>query len=66
MLYIKETTGSVQAVSEKLMAVAANHGMEVVGTHNISEKLGAAGLALPRDCRVLEVCNPQRANGRWN
>lgn len=60
MLYVKDTTGTVESVSNRLIEAAREHKMEVVGMHDLSEKLGREGMRLDRDCRVFEICNANR------
>jgi len=60
VLYIRDAAGTVESVSQRLAEDAASNGMVVVAIHDINQKLSAAGAALGRECRVLEVWNPKR------
>jgi len=60
VLYVKETTGTVESVIARVAQAARESGMQVVAEHDVRERLGAAGEGLARDCRVLEIWNPKR------
>ncbi len=61
MLYVKETTGSVGEVAERLEKAAADNKFGVLGIHNLKEKMVAKGVDFQHECLIIEVCNPAQA-----
>jgi len=61
MIYLKETSGSVQEIVEKLRQAASQNQFGVLGVHNLKEKMAAKGVEFGPECQVLEVCNPKQA-----
>ena len=61
MLYVKETTGSAKDVVERIVNAAAENKFGVLGVHNLKEKMVAKGVDFPRECLIVEVCNPGKA-----
>jgi uncharacterized protein (DUF302 family) len=60
VLYMKDTSGTVDSVSQRLADEARSHRMTVIAIHDVKDKLALAGITFPHDCRVLELWNPQR------
>ncbi len=61
MLYVKETTGRVKDVVERLEKAAAENKFGVLGVHNLKEKMAAKGVDFAGECLIVEVCNPVQA-----
>ena len=61
MLYMKETTGSIQEVVERLEQASMENQFGVLGVHNLKEKMTAKGVDFAHECQVMEVCNPVKA-----
>jgi uncharacterized protein (DUF302 family) len=61
MLYEQTATGTVDAVCAKLCdaTIAANFG--VLGIHDLKQKMESKGVPFSRECRIIEVCNPNQA-----
>ena len=51
----------LEAVCQRLTAVSVSHKFGVLATHNLREKMESKGVPFARECRVIEVCNPQQA-----
>ena len=51
----------LETVCQRLPVVATSHKFGVLGTHNLREKMESKGVPFSRECRVIEVCNPQQA-----
>jgi len=61
VIYVKESTRSIDEVCKKLEAATAANGFGVLGVHNLKEKMEAKGVDFGPECRILEVCNPKQA-----
>ena len=61
MLYVKETDKTVDSACKAIVEAAAALKFGVLGEHNLREKMAAKGVTFERECRVIEVCNPQQA-----
>jgi uncharacterized protein (DUF302 family) len=61
LLYVKQTTHSVDAMEERLKTAAKNHEFSVLNTTDLRAKLQSNDLEFPAACKVLDVCNPHRA-----
>ncbi len=61
MVYIKEASGSVDEVCERLSKACETHKFGVLGIHDLTEKMNSKGVAFTRQCRILEVCNAKQA-----
>jgi uncharacterized protein (DUF302 family) len=60
VLYVKDASGTVDSVSHRLAEAAGQHGMQVVGVHDIKQQLDSGGAQVAGECRVLEVWNSKR------
>ncbi|VAW96406.1 hypothetical protein MNBD_GAMMA19-1242 [hydrothermal vent metagenome] len=61
MKYIIESSkGFEQTVTDLEAAVAANK-FGVLHTHDLQATLKNKGIDFPHPCKILEVCNPQKA-----
>ncbi|MBA4136333.1 MAG: hypothetical protein C0518_03340 [Opitutus sp.] len=61
LLIIRTTTQPVDAACARLQEVSTAHKFGVQAYHNLREKMELKGVAFGRECRVVEVCNPQQA-----
>ncbi len=61
MLYVKEASGSVEQVSEKLTAAVADNKFGVLGVYDLKAKMAEKNVAFEAQCRIFEVCNPLKA-----
>ena len=61
MLFELSTIKSPAEVSAALHSAAKNHQFGVMHVHNLKETMAKKGVDFPRECLVLEVCQPQQA-----
>lgn len=61
MLYVQETSGSVDEVAKKVEEATLANQFGVLGTHDLKQKMNAKGVPFDAECRVIEVCNPGQA-----
>jgi uncharacterized protein (DUF302 family) len=61
MLYVQETSGSIDDVLKRLEEAAAANKFGVLTIHDLKKKLNAKGVQFSPECRIVEVCNPQKA-----
>ncbi len=61
MLYIRETTKDVETAARDLEAAVKRNKFGVLHVHDLQKTLKEKGVDFPNACRILEVCNPQRA-----
>jgi uncharacterized protein (DUF302 family) len=61
LLYVKETTITVDAMEDRLRAAAKNHQFSVLNVTDLRAKLQSNDLDFTPACKVLDVCNPHRA-----
>jgi uncharacterized protein (DUF302 family) len=57
----RSTTLPLETVCQRLTEIAPQHKFGVLATHNLREKMESKGVPFPRECRVIEVCNPKQA-----
>ena len=62
MLYIKETSKSVEQALRDLEASISKHGFGLLHQYDFKQTLKDKGFDLPNECHVLEVCNPKQAS----
>ena len=62
MLYIKETSKSVEQALRDLEASISKHGFGLLHQYDFKQTLKDKGFYLPNECHVLEVCNPKQAS----
>ena len=62
----RESNLPLETVCERLPGISAAHKFGVLGVHNLREKMESKGVAFGRECRVFEVCNPDRKSTRLN
>jgi len=61
ILYVKETSISVDAMEEGLKAAAKKHDFSVLNVTDLRAKLQSNDLDFEPACKVFDVCNPHRA-----
>jgi len=61
MIYVRETDGPIEDVVARLEKAAAENKFGVLGVHDLKEKMAAKGVDFHCECRIMEVCNPQKA-----
>ena len=61
LVLTRSTTLPLETVCARLPEVATSHKFGVLATHNLREKMESKGVPFKRECRVIEVCNPQQA-----
>lgn len=58
---VVDTEKSVEEASTALERAVAEHRFGILHVHHVRQTLAAKGIALDRDVRIFDVCNPQRA-----
>jgi len=61
MLYVREAHGSIDEVAKRLEDAAADNKFGVLGVHDLKQKMNSKGVDFATECRIFEVCNPQKA-----
>ena len=61
MLYIRETTGNIEAVGKRLEEAVKAHKFGVLDVIDLQAKMKEKDVDFKNACRIYEVCNPQRA-----
>jgi uncharacterized protein (DUF302 family) len=61
MLYVVETRKDVETAARDLEAAVKRNKFGVLHVHDLQKTLKEKGVDFPNACRILEVCNPQRA-----
>ena len=61
LVITRSSTLPLESVCQRLAEVATSHKFGVLATHNLREKMESKGVPFARECRVIEVCNPQQA-----
>ena len=62
MLYIKDTSKTVDQAAADLEASAKRHGFGLLHAYDFKQTLRDKGFDLANECRVLEICNPALAS----
>src|SRR5438067_952704 len=60
-LYVKQASGSVDDVSEKVLSAAACHHFGVIAMHDLRQRMQDQAVEFTPECRVFEMCNARRA-----
>lgn len=60
-MYVREAQGPIDEVAKRLEDAAADNKSGVLGVHNLRQKMNSKGVDFATECRILEVCNPQKA-----
>ncbi|MFQ5741482.1 MAG: DUF302 domain-containing protein [Acidobacteriota bacterium] len=61
MLYVVETGKPFETAVRDLEEAVKRHKFGVLHVHDLKKTLKEKGIDFPAQCRILEVCNPQRA-----
>ena len=61
MYYVVDTEKSFEQAAEALDAAVKRHQFGVLHVHDLGATLRSKGIAFAEQCKVFEVCNPQRA-----
>ena len=61
LLYVKETTITVDAMEERLKTAAKNHQFSILNVTDLRAKLQSNDLDFSPACKVFDICNPHRA-----
>ncbi len=61
MRYVVDSTKSVEQAAADLEQAVAKHGFGVLHVHDLKGTLHSKGIDFPNECRIFEVCNPQKA-----
>lgn len=61
MLYVIDTPKDVPTATRDLEEAVKRNKFGVLHVHDLQKTLQEKGVAFPNACRILEVCNPQRA-----
>ena len=61
MLYVKESSKSVEQAAADLEAAIKRHGFGTLHQYDFKKTLHDKGFELANECRVLEICNPKQA-----
>jgi len=61
MLYIVETKKDVDTAARDLEEAVKRNKFGVLHVHDLQKTLKEKGVDFPNACKILEVCNPQRA-----
>ena len=62
MKYIVNTDKSVECATADLEASVKNHQFGVMHIYDLQDTLKKKGVDFANECRILEVCNPHKAN----
>ncbi len=61
MKYIVNSSKSVDQAQSDLEEAVKNNGFGVLHSYDLKQTLDSKGVGLDNECRILEICNPQRA-----
>jgi uncharacterized protein (DUF302 family) len=61
MLYVTETRKDVETAARDLQEAVKRNKFGVLHVHDLQKTLREKGVDFPNACKILEVCNPQRA-----
>ncbi len=61
MLYVIDTPKDVSTAARDLEEAVKRNKFGVLHVHDLQKTLQEKGVDFPNACRILEVCNPQRA-----
>ena len=62
MKHIVITQKSIDQVSKDLEAAVVRNKFGVLHIHDLKATMKNKGVDFPNECRIFEVCNPQKAN----
>ena len=61
MLYVTDTPKDVETAARDLEQAVKRNRFGVLHVHDLQKTLKEKGVDFPNACKILEVCNPQRA-----
>jgi uncharacterized protein (DUF302 family) len=61
MLYVTDTPKDVETAARDLEQAVKRNKFGVLHVHDLQKTLKEKGVDFPNACKILEVCNPQRA-----
>ena len=61
MVHVIESKKSIDEIAGALPGVIAKHKFGLIGFHDLKQKMNDKGVAFDRECRVFDVCNPNKA-----
>ena len=61
MLYIVESSRTIDEIGEAIREAAQKRKFGVLHVHNLKATMAKKGVEFAADCRIFEVCNPQQA-----
>ncbi|MHC4536721.1 MAG: DUF302 domain-containing protein [Planctomycetota bacterium] len=61
MLYVKEVLGKVDDIVKKIEQAAQDNQFGVLDIHDLKQKMASKGVEFNSECRIIEVCNPQKS-----
>jgi uncharacterized protein (DUF302 family) len=61
MLYVLESTKSVEQVGKALEEAVARHKFGVLQVHDLRASMAKKGVEFAWECRIYEICNPHQA-----
>jgi len=61
MLYVVETRKDVETAARDLEEAVKRNKFGVLHVHDLQKTLKEKGVHFPNACKILEVCNPERA-----
>lgn len=62
MKYIVSTTKSIDQATKDLKEAVVKNKFGVLHIHDLKATMKKKGVDFPNECRIFEVCNPQKAN----
>ena len=62
MKYVVETEKTVDQAAEDLEQAVTRNKFGVMHVHDLRATMKSKGVDFPHECRIFEVCNPQKAN----
>jgi uncharacterized protein (DUF302 family) len=61
MKFVMETSKSIEQAEADLLAAVKRHHFGVLYVHNLRETMKQKGVDFGEECRIFEICNPQKA-----
>lgn len=62
MKYIVTTPNPIEQAAKKLEEAVIRNKFGVLHIHDLKATMKKKGIDFPHECRIFEVCNPQKAN----
>lgn len=62
MIYSVRSSKTLEELDSSLRAATQQNEFGILNTLDLKETLSKKGITLDRECRVYDVCNPQRAS----